>query len=161
MMKPRQPLTPEQAYERVADACSRSEYCTHEVLEKLRRMGVNAVDSRRVLERLIRGRFVDDARFARAFVRQKAGYGRWGRRKIAYALAMKRIDRATVADALAEIEPEAYAESLRCLLQARLRSAGADVLQTYEGRTRLFRYAAGRGYETDAIAAAIKSLMVS
>ena len=159
MMKPRQPVAPEQAYERLADACSRAEYCTHELREKLRRMGVGGADADRVLERLALERYVDDARFARAFVRQKAGYCRWGRRKIAYALARKRIDRATVADALAEIEPDAYAAALRGLLQAKLRSGGADMLQSYEGRTKLFRYAAGRGYEADAIAAAIRSLM--
>lgn len=159
MMKPRQPVTPEQAYERLADACSRAEYCSYELREKLRRMGVDTADVARVLERLARERYFDDARFARAFVRQKAGYGRWGRRKIAYALAMKRIDRAIVADALSEIEPDAYADNLRGLLQAKLRSGGADMLQSYEGRTKLFRYAAGRGYEPDAIAAAIRSLM--
>lgn len=159
MMKPRQPVTPEQAYEHLADACSRAEYCSYELREKLRRMGVDTADVARVLERLARERYFDDARFARAFVRQKAGYGRWGRRKIAYALAMKRIDRAIVADALSEIEPDAYADNLRGLLQAKLRSGGADMLQSYEGRTKLFRYAAGRGYEPDAIAAAIRSLM--
>lgn len=159
MMKPRQPVTPEQAYERLADACSRAEYCSYELREKLRRMGVDTADVARVLERLARERYFDDARFARAFVRQKAGYGRWGRRKIAYALAMKRIDRAIVADALSEIEPDAYADNLRGLLQAKLRSGGVDMLQSYEGRTKLFRYAAGRGYEPDAIAAAIRSLM--
>ncbi|MDE6269815.1 MAG: RecX family transcriptional regulator, partial [Muribaculaceae bacterium] len=158
-MRQQRAVTPEQAYERLADACSRAEYCTHELRQKLLRMGVGADDAARVLGRLSRERYVDDGRYARAFVRLKAGYGRWGRRKIAYALAMKRIDRRIVSEAMDEIDPEAYAEALKGLLKAKLRSGGQELLTSYEGRTRLFRYAAGRGYEADAIAAAIKTLM--
>lgn len=159
-MKQRTPPTPDKAYERLADACARAEYCTHELREKMRRMGLAAADADAVLRRLRDGRYVDDARFARAFVRQKAEFARWGRRKIAYALALKRIDRAIIADALAGIDDEQYASTLHTLLAAKARSNGPDALATYEGRTRLFRFAAARGFESDAIAAAIRKLMV-
>lgn len=159
-MKQRIPPTPDKAYERLADACARAEYCTHELREKMRRMGLAATDAEAVLRRLREGRYVDDARFARAFVRQKAEYARWGRRKIAYALALKRIDRATIADALADIDDEKYASTLHTLLAAKARANGPDALTTYDGRTRLFRFAASRGFESDAIAAAIRKLMV-
>lgn len=158
-MKQRTPPTPAQAYERLADACSRAEYCTHELREKLRRMGLAAGDADAIVGRLVAERFADDERFARAFVRQKAEFARWGRRKIAYALALKRIGRATIAEAMTTIDPDSYAAGLRSLLAAKARSNGPDALTTYEGRTRLFRFAASRGFETDAISAALRELM--
>ena len=41
-----------------------------------------------------------------------------------------------------------------------LNAMSPDALTTYDGRTRLFRFAASRGFESDAIAAAIRWLMV-
>ncbi len=41
-----------------------------------------------------------------------------------------------------------------------LNAMSPDALTTYDGRTRLFRFAASRGFESDAIAAAIRRLMV-
>lgn len=158
-MKASRPVTPEKAFERLADACARAEYCTHELREKLRRMGLTGSDADSVLQRLRAQRYVDDARFARAFVRQKAVFSRWGRRRIAYALALKRIDRAIIADAMAGIDADTYAEGLRALLAAKARSNGPDALTTYDGRTRLFRFAASRGFESDAIADALRALM--
>ncbi|MDE6160899.1 MAG: RecX family transcriptional regulator [Muribaculaceae bacterium] len=155
----KQSSTPQQAYERMADRCARAEYCSGEVRERLRRQGLSAADALAITERLQRERFIDDGRYARAFVRQKSGYSRWGRRKIAAALAAKRVDRAIIAEAMTEISPEAYAEGLRALLAAKARSHGPDALATYDGRTRLFRFAASRGFETTAIAAALRVLI--
>ena len=145
----------------MADQCARAEYCAGEVHERLRRRGVSPTDARAIVERLQRERFIDDERYARAFVRQKSGYSRWGRRKIAAALAVKRVDRGIIAEAMTEISPEAYAEGLRALLAAKARSLGPDALATYDGRTRLFRFAASRGFETSAISAALRALMAA
>ena len=57
---------------RMAWLCSRREYCSAAVLGKLRQKGLDDKDAAAVLERLVRERYVDDARYARAFVRDKA-----------------------------------------------------------------------------------------
>ncbi len=158
-MKSARTVTPAQARERLADACARAEYCTHELREKLRRWRVEPGEAERIVQELVRTRYVDDARYAGAFVRRKAEYARWGRRKIAAALAMKRIDRSVAAEALGEIDPQAYEEALTGVLQAKARMLGDEALTTYDGRTRLFRHAASRGYETDAIARALRRMM--
>ena len=54
---------------RMAWLCSRREYCSAAVLEKLRQKGLDDKDAAAVLERLVMERYVDDARYARAFVR--------------------------------------------------------------------------------------------
>lgn len=152
-------LTPKEAYEWLADACGRAEYCTHELREKLRRRGVRGAAAEEIVGRLAAERYVDDARYARALVRQKAELSRWGRRKIACALAAKRIDRAVTREALEGVAEEVYAASVRHVLAAKVRQLGDEALTTYEGRTRLFRYAAGRGFLTAEIGAAIREMM--
>lgn len=152
-------ISSREAYDRLADACVRAEYCSGELREKLRRWRIDSGEAARIVERLSAERFVDDARFARAFVRQKSVLARWGRRKIACALAAKRVDRDIIAEALGEIDPAGYAEGLLALLAAKARSLGPEALATYEGRTRLYRYAASRGYETEAISQAIRKLI--
>lgn len=160
-MKASRPLTPEQAYSRIADRCAVAEYCTHEVRERLRRYGVTSAVADTIVDRLVAERYVDDRRYALAYVRQKSEFSRWGRRKIAAALAAKRISRDIAAEALDSIDPENEHTALCALLAAKARSAGSEALTTYEGRTRLFRFAASRGYTTDAIARAIRALMDS
>lgn len=149
--------TPDEAYSRMADACSRAEYCASELRERMRRHGVGSADADAILRRLTDARFVDDSRYARAFVRQKAA-ARWGRRKIAAALAAKRIDRGVAAEAMEQISPADYAAGLLALLQVKARALGPDTAATYEGRTRLFRFAASRGFEIEAITAAVRRL---
>ena len=60
---------------------------------------------------------------------------------------------------LGEIAPQAYEEALTGVLQAKARMLGDEALTTYDGRTRLFRHAASRGYETDAIARVLRRMM--
>ena len=85
-------MTGQQAYQKLTDLCSRSEHCQHEMLEKMRLWGVSEEDQAQVMERLINERYVDDSRFARAFIYDKIRYSKWGRRKVEQALWAKRID---------------------------------------------------------------------
>ncbi|MDE6311284.1 MAG: RecX family transcriptional regulator [Muribaculaceae bacterium] len=151
----KKPLTPEKAMLRLETRCARSEMCSREAMEKMARWGLPAAEASAILDSLKARKFIDDARFARAFVRDKYRFQRWGRRKITYALALKRISRPMIDEALAEIDEREYREILAGLIAARARAIGADAC-TYEGRTRLFRAAASRGYETEFISAELK-----
>ena len=105
---------------------------------------------------LRRRRFFDDARFVHAFVTDKVRFARWGRIKIAMALRYKRIDSDIIAEALAEIDERAYTEALEAVIAAAVRRIGDDAAHTYEGRTRIFRAAVSRGFESDISAATIR-----
>ena len=153
-MKQRKPLTPEAAQIRAEELCARAEHSAGEIRDKLRRQGIATADAEAIIARLIKNRFIDDARFARAYVRDKVEFARWGRRKIALGLYQKRVDRSVATEALDEIDPDRYADILRSVLDAKRRTI-ADA-NTYEGRTRLFRFAISRGYEPDLVARIIR-----
>lgn len=152
----RKPMTAEKALLRLEGQCAVKEVCTYEAYEKLRRWLVAPDDARAVVERLVERRFIDDSRFARAFVRDKAVFARWGRFKIVMALRHKGFSRDMIAEAIATIDMEAYVATLDSLVAAKSRQlADAD---SYEGRTKIFRFAASRGFEPALIAEAIKRM---
>lgn len=138
-------LSASAAVARLEELCARSEQCSYDLRQKLRRWGV-AESHDDIIDRLIDARFVDDERFARAYVRDKYRFERWGRMKIARGLAAKRIARPTIEAAFGEIDPKEYARNCYRCLAAKLRKEPADA-PSYETRQRMLRFGLQRGYE--------------
>ena len=142
--------TEAEATARLEEFCARAEHCTREVRDKLWLWGISGQLADRIVESLQDRRFIDDRRFAMAFVNDKVKFSRWGRRKIMQALSHKRIDREYIAAAIETIDEDVYEENLRHLLRAKAQSLPDDSgPQTREGRDKLFRFAVSRGYEPD------------
>lgn len=149
------PVTPEMALSRLATLCARAERCRFELEQKLRLWGVGSADSEKILSRLERERYFDNSRFAAAFTRDKALYARWGRRKIEAALRMKRVSSADIAAAREELDEDEYRAAMLDALAAKARSVKEG--DTYEGRTKIYRFGLSRGYEPELLAAAIRA----
>lgn len=131
---------------RLEALCARSEQCEGEIRRKLRLWQIGEEDANTIVRSLRRRRFVDDSRYAGAFVRDKYRFARWGRRKIELALRQKRVDADIIAEALDEIDEDEYTEVLRQLIVLKSKSLGD--MDAYEARNRLFRFAVSRGFET-------------
>lgn len=138
-------LTAEQALTRAEGLCVKAERSTDEIRQKLRQWGIGERDSAAIMQSLIRRRFIDDRRFARAYVRDKLRFSHWGRLKIARGLRLKGIDRDTAAEALDEIDPDEYTEILARIIAVKRRTLQNP--DTYESRAKLLRFAASRGFE--------------
>ncbi len=141
--------TEKEALTKLAALCSRGEHCSHEMLVKMERWGLDSEAQARVMAQLTAGRYVDDRRFARAFALDKVRYDRWGRRKIDQALWAKHIDEAVRCDVLDAIGGDEYVKALRPLLQNKSRSVKGS--SDYEKRMKLVRFALGRGFGMDTI----------
>ena len=141
--------TEQEAYLTLAALCARSEHCQWEMLEKMRRWELDDAAQSRVMARLVKERYVDDERYARAFVKDKVRYNKWGRRKVEQALWQKRIDDDIRERVLDEVDEEEYLNVLRPLLKQKRKSikAGND----YELNQKLVRFALGRGFTYDII----------
>jgi regulatory protein len=103
----------------------------------------------RVMERLVKERYVDDERYARAFVKDKVRYNKWGRRKVEQALWQKHISEDIRQRVLNELDDEEYLAVLRPLLKQKRRSIKAQ--SDYEMNQKLMRFALGRGFTFDLI----------
>jgi regulatory protein len=138
-----------QRYQKLAALCARSEHCQQEMLDKMRQWGVDKEEQAQVMERLIKERYVDDERFARAFVYDKIRYSKWGRRKVEQALWLKHIDEGTGRQILDEVDDEEYLKILRPMLKQKQRSIKAQ--SEYERTKKLIKFAMGRGFTLDLI----------
>jgi regulatory protein len=155
-LKSRRPVTADEAIARLEAMCARAEHCTFELREKLWQWSIPTAEADKIIEQLKKTRYVDDARFARAFVNDKVHFARRGRLRIKQALEMKRIDADIIADALAEIDPEIYSLNLAYTLKQK--AASFDDISDYETRMKLLRFAVQRGYEPSLAAKAINAL---
>ena len=145
MNSPKQPLTPAQALNRAAALCARSEQSQSGVRDKLFKWGLNRDEATHVLQQLVAQGFVDDRRYARAFVKDRFAFNGWGRIKIAHQLRLKGIAGDVIDEALGTIDEERYGERLTELMRAKWRT-----VQDREPRAAwaaMMRYAASRGFE--------------
>lgn len=150
-------LTPPEALHRAAALCSSAEHCTADIRDKLARWGVTEADSRTIIDRLVQERFIDEQRYAVAFVKDKFRFSGWGRIKMRYALQQKRIDGSDIDHALATLDEEQYNDRLLELLQAKSRSIRDDDPEAR--RAKLFRFATSRGFESALIFNALKQVV--
>ena len=118
-------VTEQGAYLQLAQLCARSEHCQYDMLEKMRRWEMSDEAQARVMQRLISERYVDDERYARAFVKDKIRYNKWGRRKVEQALWQKHIDKNIQQQVLNDVDDQEYLDVLRPLLKQKLKSTKA------------------------------------
>ena len=79
-------ISEEKALSKLATMCSKREYSTGDLDEKMRAWGLDEEARQRNIDYLVAHQFVDNSRFCRAFVNDKVKYNKWGRRKIEQAL---------------------------------------------------------------------------
>lgn len=141
--------TEQDAYLTLAALCAQAEHCQWEMLEKMRRWELQEEEQARVMQRLVSERYVDDERYARAFVKDKVRYNKWGRRKVEQALWQKHIDDDIRQRVLDEVDDSEYLAVLKPLLQQKRRSTKAA--NDYELNQKLVRFAVSRGFTFDII----------
>lgn len=143
-------LTPQQAFERLATRAASTEICTAEAYSKLRDWAIEPAKADAIVDRLVADRYIDDRRFAHAYVRDRINNARWGLLKIRQAMKLKRLPSSLIDDAIAaELNDETYCANLAAALRSKARSMPSPVQSA--DRARLIRFAASRGYEPDLI----------
>lgn len=137
------------ALQRAASYCSRREVASGQVLEKLRTWEIPEPWWEEILDFLINEKYVDDRRYAELFVKDKFNLNRWGRVKIVHMLRRQGIGEELIQEALELIDEEEYVSVCRELI--RNKSATLKDKNQYNRKSKLLRYATGKGYETDLI----------
>ena len=125
--------------------CSGAEHCCSEVRAMLERHKVEADEISLILKYLIKEGYVDEGRYADAFVHDKVRFAKWGRVKISQALWQKRIP-ADVADAaMARIDEDEYLSALKEVVASRYRQTKGAT--EYERKMKTMKSVCSRGYE--------------
>ena len=142
-------MTEQEAYLQLAAVCAQAEHCEHEMREKMRRWEISPEAQDRVIARLQKERYIDEERYARAFVNDKIRYNKWGCRKVQQALWQKHISDDVQQLVLDEIDEKDYISVLRPLLQQKRKTTKAA--SDYELNQKLMRFALSRGFTFDII----------
>lgn len=142
-------MTEEQVLNKLTTLCARGEHCQQEMLDKMRKWEIEKDVQARVMEYLLKEKFIDEERYTRLFVEEKIKFNKWGRKKLEQALYMKRIPRSIYAPILDEIDEENYEEILRPLIEAKRKTVTGK--SEYEIRGKLIRFALSRGFDMDTI----------
>lgn len=154
-LRPKKEITPAQALMRMEDICARSEQSSFEIRKKLAKMHLTSDTVNKIVDSLVDRRYIDDCRYAAAFARDKYRFSRWGRLKIKRALQLGHIPSDFINEALDQIDEASYVEILTNMLRSKARSIKEG--NTFEGRTKLYRFALARGFESQLIASIIKN----
>lgn len=155
--KERKPKSAAEALSSLMRLCSRAEKSSGDAMRLMRTWQVPESDRSAVLERLISMRFIDDSRYAEAYVREKSSLAGWGARKIAQQLRLKGISGDIIARVLATLDNEEQAERLEQRLRRKLRTTKYN--STYDLRGKLLRYGLGLGYDYDVVKDAVDCLV--
>ncbi|MCR5646549.1 MAG: RecX family transcriptional regulator [Bacteroidales bacterium] len=139
------PVTPEQVLDKTAKYCAYQERCVKDVSEKLKTFEISEKDRKEILNYLIDNRFVDDKRFAYAFVRGKINQSGWGLNKIRFHLMQKDIDKTIIDEALQAFDEEVYRQRLVEILQTKAKSVKAA--NDFEKNRKLAAFAMQKGFE--------------
>lgn len=142
----KKPLSIPQALNRAAALCARSEQAPGDVREKLAKWGLNTSDAAQVIAQLTSQGFLDEGRFARAFVKDRFAFNGWGKIKIAHQLRQKGIPSDVIDEAMTAIDDETYRQRLTELLRAKWRTVKSR--EPRAAWAAMMRFAASRGFET-------------
>jgi len=141
----------EQILNKIERYCAFQERCWQEVSMKLQQLGVtDESEKEKIMEKLEKKRFVDEARYARAFAKDKFNLHQWGKIKIRHALHQKSISQNLIDNALGEIDYSEYTQVLNSLLKKK-----ADELKhltdPFIQKNKIANFLEGKGYEPELI----------
>jgi len=132
MEKKKHDLTPKMALDRMRKYCDYQERCHREVRTKLLELKVYGMDLEEVISSLIQEGYLNEERFALAFVSGKFRIKRWGRNKIIQELKKRDVSDYCIESGLSQIDESEYIKAIRYQID-KAKSLGAktdfDILQ--------------------------------
>jgi regulatory protein len=126
--------------------CSRRELCESDIRIKLELWGLGENDTKKIISELRKENFINEERFAKAFVRDKFNYNKWGKVKIIYYLKAKMIPGNILKEALDSIDNEIYLKTMNELITTHKRTVKSK--NKYDLKAKLLRYGLSKGFES-------------
>ncbi len=127
--------------------CSKREYCTNDIRTMLRSWSAGEIDIERIILNLIKENFINEKRYAEAFVKDKFRYNKWGKVKIKAGLKLKKIPEEIIKTSLDSIDNVTYRKTIEDLISAHRRSVKAK--NQYDLKGKLLRYGLSKGFESE------------
>jgi regulatory protein len=148
-------LTKEQALQKLRQYCAYQERSHSEVQQKLWELGVARSEHDGIIALLIEDDYLNEERFAKAFVGGKFRMKDWGRKKIYYGLREKGVSDYVIKRAMKEIDDEAYQKTLQDLAGKKYESLKGEQYLLRKKKT--VDYLLQKGYEPELVTTVVNS----
>ena len=142
-------MTQKEALEKMAKFCAYQERCQSEVKHKLFGVGLSNEEIDNIICDLIEHSFLDEERFAKAFVRGKFNQKGWGRIKIQQHLNQKQISSFCQKKGMLEINEDDYLTKLEEIILKKSNSLKTE--DPFIRKSKTARYAISRGFESELV----------
>lgn len=155
--KKRTQLSKEDALYHMQKVCAMQERSHSEIRTRLIEHGVFGEELEQVIAELISENFLNEERFAKAYVSGKFRIKRWGKMKILKELKYRRISEYSIRKAMEQIDYDEYLETITTLLIKK--NANIRAKDIWDRRKKLTSYATQKGYEYEIIKEAMQTNM--
>jgi regulatory protein len=153
---PKKKISLAKAKERIAAYCAYQERCISEVRNKLEEFELDPSQIDPILEKLTEEGFLNERRFAEAFVRGRFTVKKWGRVRIRQELKMRDIPEDIILKALELIDGDEYWSVLKYLAERKWQlTQESNILKK---KAKMYRFLMFRGFENDLIRDTIEEL---
>ncbi|WP_178990956.1 regulatory protein RecX [Winogradskyella schleiferi] len=145
-MNPHKTYTVNEAQKKLEHYCAYQERCHKDVRLKLRAMNMipEAIDV--IMVHLIQHNFLNEERFAKAFVSGKFRIKKWGKNRLVRELKFREISKYSIDTALKEIDLDDYYKTLDELTLKRI--AQVNEKNSYKKKKKVADYLLYRGWES-------------
>lgn len=126
--------------------CAYQERCQFEVSNKLKTFGLSYEQVDQLIAELIATRFIDEERFAEAYVSGKFRIKHWGKVKIKQHLKAKQISNYSIEKAVKTIPREDYLATVLALIRKKQKDLKSSD-SPYQKKAKVFQYLQSKGYE--------------
>lgn len=134
---------------RLTAKCAVSEYCRADIRKMMSRWELPEGVADKIIKRLQNERYIDEQRYAHAFVRDKFRYNHWGWIRIEQELKRRNIPQEYIDEAKEEISDDDNLKALRKIIDSKRPTVKGK--NEYEVNAKLFRFALSRGFSYSAI----------
>lgn len=133
----------------MAALCSRSERCSPDIQKKIIAAGLTEDEAVDILNYLKEEKYIDDERYAKAYVNEKFRINKWGRIKMRYYLRMKGLPDDIIETGMDAIDKKKYADVLLKTMKEKARKIKKK--NKFEKMGQIIRYTQNRGFEPELI----------
>lgn len=135
--------------------CAYQERSQQEVRDKLYEWGLWSNDVEETISELIQTNFLNEERFALAYVSGKFNIKHWGKIKIKQGLKLKRVPDKMISNALKTINQDDYLKTILESAEKKLKVIPEK--DAFKRKYKLINYLLGKGYENDLILEVLKN----
>jgi regulatory protein len=155
--KPKKTYDRKTAKLKAADFCAYQERSQQQVRDKLYDYGLHFDEVEEILTELIMEGFINEERFARAFIGGKFRMKKWGKQKILQSLRPHKISEYCIRKGMEEIDPEDYWQAL--LEHTEKKYAQLSGSSPYIIKGKLTQHLYAKGFESDLIREAVEQIV--